>query len=910
MSTDILPDLKQLDERQQRSTELLNSCVGIFKNEYKEIYEDKKTCSWPYGIDEENREWGWPKHKDSKSPYLSPATAAMCGWAAFRLSAVGGDDGKELREAALDAAQNLGTLKENELKSPTFEERVFLHAQVLRLLASQARYQDQLFDEVYKKVRETIAHPNQMADKPDEPTPGPDESAAKTGENLPNPDVSAATTNGTNSDEAADKLSKTPAKRRRLHPFYLHYCVLAMEEVRRPALDVASKVETILKLAGELAPKNPNQPNPDDFSVLISALALTGRLRDALESLATVVIIKLQQPGLGEALVKLAARMKEVITDLTTALKNAEPPKMTPQLQDIVNESLDESAKVLKTLPQAITKISPAEKNVSIDHTLNHINQEDWYEESFQARLREEVINQISYASSSERSRLDVGALAYSLSAIAQSDVFYLPPAIAKKALQIVMEHERGGRWNAVQPIATKDVGFAHFPLNIEIGNALLAIMRHIDTDRNPPWEQIDAVMDWVSDTVNKVDSYQGWCNEHDYSPHRIDLYVTAQVAQFLLDYEDIRSRLVIGSALERAGMVTKSPLSIKMTWQKLSATDLEFTVRDPDTGIEVMAHDKQTKNKLRDAFVTPYERGQERKSSSVLLYGPPGTSKTSIMEALAHRLGWRFLQITPADFLSTGGENVEARATLLFEILRRSKNLVILFDEVDELLLDREMEERPTGIFRFMTTSMLPKLQSLKTRGSVIFGIATNYKERLDRAITRQGRVDHDWAVLPPDFTSRIVIIAEILKRQHLNEHQPAVRKFAANTAFFSYPELEKAISFGLQTDPWEVVRHPTAGPEAYINRVKSTEEFLALLNAQITSSVIDLAARETKDKLVKQLEELSDKLEKLADKENSEDKGKAKEKEKAKGTDQDPVTVIKEKIKLLNRVMSGQGP
>ncbi len=382
-----------------------------------------------------------------------------------------------------------------------------------------------------------------------------------------------------------------------------------------------------------------------------------------------------------------------------------------------------------------------------------------------------------------------------------------------------------------------------HFPLNIEIANALLAVMlRNLDTATSMSWAQIDEVMDWISDTVNKVRHYRGWCNEHDYDPQRIDLWVTAQVSQFLLDYSEIRSKLVVRSALERAGIVTVSPHSVGTTWKKLIPTDLE----EP--------HDKQIKNKLKDAFVLPHQRAQPR-SSSVLLYGPPGTSKTSIMEALANRLGWQFLQITPADFLSTGGENVEARATLLFEILRRGKNLVILFDEIDELLLDREAADRPTGIFRFMTTSMLPKLQSLKSRGAVIFGIATNYKERLDRAITRQGRVDHDWAVLPPDFTSRIVLI-----RTFKNLSDAALtRAFAENSPFFSYPELKKAVSVGLENnDPRSVVRHPTSDPEAYLNRKQSDDEFLVLLNAQITDSAITLAKPETKEVLKEQLKKL----------------------------------------------------
>jgi len=818
VENDTLRDLKQLDERLQRTAQLLNACVEIFDETYRQEYKNQETCSWPYAITDNVLDWPDYNKNFPESRYLSPSTAAMCGWAASRLSGVSSEVGQRLQIAAASAANKLASLNDDRLISKTFtdEDEVFLHAQVLRLLASQARYAG-LFNSVFGNIRKTIAEP------------------------------------------------KT------LHPFFLHYCVLAMEEVRGPALEVSNKVQMIRELAKRLAV---TKTTGDALTELMESLDLASSLRDALESFATVVAVRLRLPEIGQSLDRSASDTKNVIELLRTALTtgmieaSGEP---SNQLRKIVQESLKNANEVLKRLPSAITKMpsDPGNTDDQIEIAINNIMNEPWYGEAFRSRLRREVINQVSFASSSEESRLDVGALAYSLSAITHSDASYLPPAIARKAVSIVIEHQHRGRWNDIQPISRKEVGFVHLPVNVEIANALLAVMlSNLDSATNMSWVQIDEVMDWISDTVNKVGHYLGWCNEHDYDPQRIDLWVTAQVSQFLLDYSEIRSKLVVRSALERAGIVTVNPHSVVTTWKKLIATDLE----EP--------HDKQIKNKLKDAFVLPHQRGQSR-SSSVLLYGPPGTSKTSIMEALANRLGWQFLQITPADFLSTGGENVEARATLLFEILRRGKNLVILFDEIDELLLDREAADRPTGIFRFMTTSMLPKLQSLKSRGAVIFGIATNYKERLDRAITRQGRVDHDWAVLPPDFTSRIVLIRTFKNRSDAD----LTRARAGDSAFFSYPELKKAVS-GFDNQPRSVVKHPTSDPEAYANRKGSDDEFRVLLNAQITDPVVNLATLETK-------EELKEQLMKLVSKEMFDDETTGVIKEKIEKLSRDPTNI-----------------
>lgn len=654
MDAEILRDLKHFDKRLQTATQLLESCIELFDEQYSEKVNRKQTFSWPYSI-QERRPPNWPEYDFKDTPHLSPSTTAICGWAVSRLSGPGSEAQKRLRSVA----KKLASLPPTRLKSKTFggDDDIFLHAQVLRFLGSQ-KNGGRLFKYVRERVWNIISNPDQT-----------------------------------------------------LHPFYLYYCVLALEEVR-----------------------------------LTMGITASGG-----------------------------------------------------------------------------------------------------YGDKFRERLRTEVVSQISYAASSDESQFDIGALAYSLAAALRVDVLKRESASVEKALSLIAEYQRGGRWSNVQPNSRTAVGFVHFPPNIEIANAWLSILLlDVNAESQASWGQLDMIMDWLQDTVNKVGKYQGWCNEHDYARDRIDLWVTAQVAQFLLDYRNIRRKLVVRSTSERAGLVMVPPSSLG-SWDKLAPTDLGLPKK------------RRIKNMIEETFVVPFETEGKLRSSSLLLYGPPGTSKTSLMKALANKLGWEFVQITPADFLSAGEDQVEARATLLFEILKRSKDLVVLFDEVDEFLIDRELKDRPGGIFRFMTTSMLPKLQSLKSQGNLIFGIGTNYQERLDKAITRLGRVDYAWPVFPPDFKSRIALI----KKFDTGIGETKALSLAADTPLFSYLELERVVSdkSGI-SDPWKIVTHPTASLKAYANRPEAEDEFKDLLKTQITQSIIKLASTGTKEQLKNQLEALEVKV------------------------------------------------
>lgn len=154
----------------------------------------------------------------------------------------------------------------------------------------------------------------------------------------------------------------------------------------------------------------------------------------------------------------------------------------------------------------------------------------------------------------------------------------------------------------------------------------------------------------------------------------------------------------------------------------------------------------------------------------SAVLFGPPGTGKTTLAEALAGRMGWPFVEITPDMFLNEGLDMVSARADQVFRRMMELDRCVILLDEIDELVQKRGQDA--PQLSRFFTTTMLPRLSKLWTAGKVLFFANTNNIEEVDPAIKRSGRFDAALFVLPPGPDSKTMVLAD----EHMIEVAPEV--------------------------------------------------------------------------------------------------------------------------------------
>src|SRR5262249_18577101 len=103
-------------------------------------------------------------------------------------------------------------------------------------------------------------------------------------------------------------------------------------------------------------------------------------------------------------------------------------------------------------------------------------------------------------------------------------------------------------------------------------------------------------------------------------------------------------------------------------------------------------------------------------------------------------------------------------RAKSIFDVLKNLEHVVVLFDEIDQLVPDRDNPDFGAieSVLKFMTPSMLVKFNDLRKTERLIFVMATNYVDRIDAAITRKGRFDRQYLVIPFDSAGRETILSK----------------------------------------------------------------------------------------------------------------------------------------------------
>lgn len=162
-------------------------------------------------------------------------------------------------------------------------------------------------------------------------------------------------------------------------------------------------------------------------------------------------------------------------------------------------------------------------------------------------------------------------------------------------------------------------------------------------------------------------------------------------------------------------GILSPRPLNTVFTNDNLSAKILEHLTEFSNS---------------RDDYIktgTPYHTG-------VLLYGPPGSGKTSLVHAIATELGRNI------NYLNLSGVKDDKEIASLIGNRTDWKRSILVIEDIDAAKAKVSRESETDGV---SLASLLNILDGFLTPEGMITFATTNHPEKLDPALTRSGRFD-----------------------------------------------------------------------------------------------------------------------------------------------------------------------
>ncbi|XP_033275263.1 ribosome biogenesis protein SPATA5 isoform X2 [Orcinus orca] len=119
-----------------------------------------------------------------------------------------------------------------------------------------------------------------------------------------------------------------------------------------------------------------------------------------------------------------------------------------------------------------------------------------------------------------------------------------------------------------------------------------------------------------------------------------------------------------------------------------------------------------------------------------VLLYGPPGCSKTMIAKALANESGLNFLAVKGAELMNKYVGESERAVREIFRKARAVAPSIIFFDELDALAVERGSSSGAGNVADRVLAQLLTEMDGIEQLKDVTILAATNRPDRIDKII------------------------------------------------------------------------------------------------------------------------------------------------------------------------------
>lgn len=175
-----------------------------------------------------------------------------------------------------------------------------------------------------------------------------------------------------------------------------------------------------------------------------------------------------------------------------------------------------------------------------------------------------------------------------------------------------------------------------------------------------------------------------------------------------------------------------------------------------PPDGWDRLAGMKKEKSLIESRVILPLSRPELAKRhgvtppAAIMLFGPPGTGKTSFAKGIAARLSWPFVEIFPSLLLAEGPAGHALR--IAFSRLTALERVLLFIDEVDEIASQRQARPETQGV----VNELLKAIPGFREKPHHLLVCATNSVRVLDPALIRPGRFDYLLPVGPPDAEAR----------------------------------------------------------------------------------------------------------------------------------------------------------
>ncbi|KJP85149.1 hypothetical protein AK88_05214 [Plasmodium fragile] len=199
-----------------------------------------------------------------------------------------------------------------------------------------------------------------------------------------------------------------------------------------------------------------------------------------------------------------------------------------------------------------------------------------------------------------------------------------------------------------------------------------------------------------------------------------------------------------------------------------------ELYVDIPKTRIKDIGGYQFVKRCIKECLIYPkkykhvYEKYNIQSPKGILLYGPPGCSKTLFAKAIASEINMNFISVKGPEIFSKYVGESEKTIRNIFKKARENNPCVIFFDEIDSIAVNRNLNQN--FVTNRVLCQLLNEIDGIYNRVDVIILAATNRPDLIDPALLRPGRFDRIIYVPLPNYKSRLSILRKTLKFYKIN--------------------------------------------------------------------------------------------------------------------------------------------